>query len=173
MCPNQLARHFLLMIEGHEIDLVIESLMVQRARSMIIDGVEDRRYKALLRRIITRARVPYCKHVAPDAYHLCFPNGPEYAEELASGRFRTGRAFMILIESYETGILIESLMQMHSVNLAVWHSEDHRIKPLLSRILSHAGLPYSKRTAPRAYDFCFPEGPPKLVDYGKYTKRAV
>ena len=156
-------RAFMLMIEPHEIKLLLDSLMLMREHD------EDPRIMSLLRRIITHGRVPYCKRIAPDAYKLCFPDGPEYAEEMSGEVFKKGRAFMIMIEPGEPKVMIDSLMLMREHDIEVGQSEDHRIKPLLRHIMLHAGLPHSKSIAPDAYKLCFPEGPPRIVGtYGKY-----
>lgn len=160
-------KSFMMMIESSEIKLLIDSLMLLREKNIEEHGSEDPRITVILSRIITHGRVPYCKHVAPDAYRLCFPDGPEYAEELASDRFKTGRPFLMMIESYETDVVIESLMLTRENDTEMGWTEDHRIKPLLRRIMSNAGLPYSKSIAPDAYDLCFSEGRPR---YGTPNK---
>ena len=67
---------FMLMIEPDEIKLIIDSLMLMREDDIESGWGEDNRVMTLLRRIITHGRVPYCKRIAPDAYNLCYPDGP-------------------------------------------------------------------------------------------------
>ncbi len=164
-------RSFMVMIEPHEIKLVIDSLMLMQEHDAEEGRTEDHRIKILLRRIITHGRVPHCKYIAPDAYKLCFPDGPEYAEELSGEIFKKGRAFMIVIEPHETKLLIDSLMLMREHDAEEGRTEDHRIKILLKHIMYPAGLPHSKSIAPDAYKLCFPDGPPRIVGkYGKYNR---
>ena len=161
----------MLMIEPHETKLIIDSLMLMREDDIESGWGEDNRVMTLLRRIITHGRVPYCKRIAPDAYNLCYPDGPDYAEELASDRFREGRAFMMIIEPPEIEVIIDSLMLMREHDIDIGHSEDHRIKPLLRRIMSHAGLPHCEEATPNAYNLCYPDGPPRTVGtYGKHNR---
>jgi len=164
-------RAFMLMIEPPEIKLIIDSLMLTREHDMESGWGEDHRIKPLLIRVITHGSVPYCKRVAPDAYKLCFPDGPDYAEELAGDLFKKGRAFMLMIEPSEIEVFIDSLMLTREHDTETGSTEDHRIKPLLKRIIYPAGLPYCKEATPDAYELCFPDGPPKIVgNYGKYNQ---
>lgn len=156
----------MLMVEPQDTKLLIDSLML-----LHVKDPENCSTKTILSHIITHGRVPYCKRIAPDAYDLCFPDGPDYAEELASDRFRTGRAFMVMIEEHEIDVLIAALLLMREHDAEEGWSEDHRIKPLLKRIMYVAGLPYSKKYYPEVYNLCFPDGPPRIVGtYGKYNQ---
>lgn len=68
-------RAFMVLVERNEAEVLIEALMLMREKSMVEWG-GDRRIDVLLKRVLLHAGLPYCKEVAPEAYNLCFPDGP-------------------------------------------------------------------------------------------------
>ena len=79
------------------------------------------------------------------------------------------RAFMLLIERHEVEVLIDALMLYRDKSIEEDGSPDHRADVLLTSVMTHAGLPWCKKTVPDAYNLVFPEGPPRIVgSYGKY-----
>ena len=81
------------------------------------------------------------------------------------------RSYMLMVEPYETTVLLESLMLLREKTIEEYGTEDHRIQVLMRNIMLRAGLPHSKSIAPEAYELCYPEGPPRIVGtYGKYRE---
>ena len=83
-------------------------------------------------------------------------------------------AIMVLMKPYEWRMVIDALMLMRQSILDgedrfTW--SDHEVKRFMRMILLHVGLPDAKRVVPEAYEVCFPEGAPVIVDaYETYVE---
>jgi len=82
-----------------------------------------------------------------------------------------GRPFMIMLEPHEARMLLELLLFARSFDEESRGWLDYEIDQMMYNIATRAGIPWTKRVVPAAYDICFPEGPPRVIEpYGKHRE---